>query len=105
MEGANMGRCLPRRPCMEKREALCRFCRRAFAPARSGSFYCSEKCRRAYQNLRRKEERAEARELREASAPLADPWAKSDLDDLSGEAIWQNALLDPLPPGMEPPWG
>ena len=32
---------------------------------------------------------------------MADPWAKCDLDDWTAEEILANALLDPLPVGME----
>lgn len=80
-------------------ERLCRYCGAPIpekAPA--SRVYCSDNCRRDYQNERRREERAEARALREAeSGSWIDPWARSDLDEWSEEEIYANALLDPVP--------
>ena len=33
---------------------------------------------------------------------MSDPWTRHDLDDWTVEDIFENALLDPLPAGMEP---
>lgn len=80
---------------------LCRYCGNPLpkdAPANLK--YCSDRCRREYQNERRREERAEARALREAeSGAWLDPWSRCDLDEWSVEEIYANALLDPLPVG------
>ena len=54
-------------------------------------------CRREYQNSRRKDERAEARELREADKPMPDPWERTGMDAWTDDTLWGNALLDPLP--------
>lgn len=80
-------------------ERLCRYCGAPIpekAPA--SRVYCSDNCRRDYQNERRREEREEARALREAEAGAwLDPWSRSDLDEWSEEEIYANALLDPAP--------
>lgn len=63
--------------------------------------YCCTACRRQYQNDRRRDERAEARELREAARGWMqpDPWScheeYQDLDE--DEARWLVAGIDPLP--------
>ena len=80
----------------------CRFCGRTFETRQPVRLYCSTSCRRQYQNRRRREERAEAAELRQVEAkPMMDPWARCDLDDWTIEEIYGNALLDPLPAGGE----
>ena len=33
--------------------------------------------------------------------PMPDPWARRDIDGWSADDIWENALLDPLPAGLE----
>ena len=58
--------------------------------------YCCEDCRRQAQNERRRDERAELREVREA-VPMDDPWSRCDLDYWTAAEIWANALLDPKP--------
>lgn len=63
-----------------------------------GRLYCCERHRREYQNERRREERAEARELRDAEKnAMPDPWARNDLDEWTAEEMYANALLDPSP--------
>lgn len=69
--------------------------------ATSYQTYCCTRCRRKAQDERRREERAEAREAREAGKPMTDPWARCDLDIWTAEEIWANALLDPLPAGLD----
>lgn len=32
---------------------------------------------------------------------MADPWSRCDLEDWTAEEIYGNALLDPLPAGMD----
>ena len=61
--------------------------------------YCCARHRRLAQDERRRDERAEAREAREAGKSMADPWARCDLDEWSAEEVYANALLDPLPVG------
>lgn len=80
----------------------CRRCGGDFETDRACRLYCSARCRRLYQNERRREERAEQAALRESwdDTRLTDPWARNDLDEEGMEAIWANALLDPLPAGL-----
>ena len=59
--------------------------------------YCCEDCRRQAQNERRRDERAELREVLEAGKPMDDPWSRCDLDHWTAAQIWENALLDPMP--------
>ena len=70
-----------------------------------GRLYCCERHRREYQNERRREERAEARELREAGKnAMPDPWARNDLDEWTAEDMYANALIDPCPDMTDTPW-
>ena len=63
-----------------------------------GRLYCCERHRREFQNVQRKEERAEAREARKTDGePISDPWARNDLDEWTAEDIYANALIDPCP--------
>ena len=76
-------------------ERFCRYCGEPLPEnARRNRVYCKEKCRRAYQRVRRKAERAEAREARQAGKSMSDPWGRSDLDDWTAEDILANALID-----------
>lgn len=79
----------------------CRNCGALFhAGTAAKKLYCSEACRREYQNKRRKDERKEEKEARCATQGIwPDPWQRNDLDAASLEAIYANALLDPLPIG------
>jgi len=77
---------------------VCRDCQHDFLTVYSRRLYCCTRCRRHYQDERRKLERAEAREAREAGRhPMTDPWARCDLDEWTAEEIYANALLDPAP--------
>ena len=83
---------------------LCRYCG---GPLPDGStrhrLYCSDHCRRKYQDERRKAERDELKALRhedKAGAAWLDPWSRCDLDEWTAEEILANALLDPLPAGL-----
>lgn len=81
-------------------ERTCRFCGRPLPKgALASRLYCSEKCRRDYQNERRKDERAEARELRNACGPWLnpDPWWVLEQDLSEEEAAQLVAGIDPLP--------
>ena len=70
----------------------CKYCGQRFLAPTRGKYYCSTPCRRHYQDERRKDERAEAREVKEASKwPMQDPWAS---DHYLGDDVWDNALLD-----------
>jgi hypothetical protein len=81
--------------------AICPHCY-AEIPEGSRKTYCSTRCRRDAQNERRREERAEAAELREAEKqrPMGNPF---DLDFISSLDWWDaaelyaNACLDPEP--------
>lgn len=68
-------------------------------PEKSRRLYCSVRCRRDAQNERRREERAELAEIREAekNRPMMDPWSRSDFDDLSIEEIMAASLIDAMP--------
>ena len=83
----------------------CRRCGAVFQALTRGRLYCSDSCRRAYQNERRMDERALARELREQAraTPMTDFWGRSDLDDWTAEAILANALIDPCPDMYDTP--
>lgn len=68
--------------------------------------YCSTKCRRDYQNERRREERAELAEIRRAekNRPMMDPWSRNDLEDYTVEEIMELAwTMDPAPDMYETP--
>lgn len=84
-----------------------RQCRYCGGPLPDGSYrsrrYCSDHCRRKYQDERRKAERDELKALRhedKAGAAWLDPWSRCDVDDWTAEEIFANALLDPLPAGL-----
>lgn len=83
---------------------LCRYCG---GPLPDGStrhrLYCSDHCRRKYQDERRKAERDELKALRhedKAGDVWLDPWSRCDVDEWTAEEILANALLDPLPAGL-----
>lgn len=70
-------------------------CGRPFEARRSTKRFCSDECRRAYQNMDRKERKRIAREAKEAAQrPMIDPWTRNDLEE--PETLWGNALVDPL---------
>lgn len=79
---------------------LCRFCGAPLAEGASLRFrYCSEACRRAFQNEERKKDRALARERRETVRGWmqADPWsALAEIDEEESRHLL--AGIDPLPP-------
>ena len=81
----------------------CQYCGREIDTTYSRRMYCSERCARDAQNERRREERAEAREIREATHWDHDPWDRNDIEHIqeNWEEIYSNALLDPPP---DPPW-
>lgn len=80
-----------------------RFCRQCGVPLPEGAterrLYCSVRCRRIWQDGRRREERTEAREVREAERGWLqpDPWAAVQTE--GEEARWLLAGIDPLPAG------
>lgn len=81
--------------------AICPHC---YTPIPEGSrrVYCSTRCRRDAQNERRRDERAEAREIREAekARPMGDPFDAdfiASLDFWEAAEIYSNALLEPHP--------
>ena len=78
--------------------AICPHCY-ALIPDGSRKKYCSTRCRRDAQNERRREERAELAEAREAerNRPMEDPWSRSDFDDMSIEEILAASLIDCMP--------
>ena len=78
--------------------AICPHCYAEF-PDGSRKTYCSTRCRRDAQNERRREERAELAEIREAEKqrPFDDPWSRSDFDDCSIEEILAASLIDCMP--------
>ena len=82
------------------RVASCVYCGLEFISHNPRRMYCSERCRRDAQNERRRDERAEMREIREASKWDYDPWERNDMDD----DIYGNALLDATP-WTDNPWG
>lgn len=71
-------------------------------PEKSRRLYCSTRCRRDMQNEKRREERAEAAELRERERlrPMADPFSEdfiASLDFWEAAEVYANACLDPEP--------
>ena len=79
---------------MERKERRCRRCGRAlFGPA--CKIFCSERCRRKYQDERRMADRRRKADQRGIWAPPweEDPWAGS----LGGSQVCENALWDPPP--------
>lgn len=81
----------------------CLYCYGELTGRSARALFCSDKCRRDYQNEKRREERAEARELRQNSHPMDDPWEKVGVVGWAEDEMWGNALLDPLPAGMGMP--
>lgn len=87
--------------------ATCQYCGVEYYSHNVRRLYCSERCRRDFQNDRRAGERAEERELREQlwsdEKPhwMQDPWQVMDAED----AAWDNALLDAAPELGDNPWG
>ena len=79
----------------------CLWCYGDMAGKSARALFCSDKCRREYQNEKRREERAEAREIRQNSRPMDDPWEKVGVIGWPEDDMWGNALLDPLPAGMD----
>ena len=78
----------------------CLFCGTPFYTHNPRRLYCCERCRRDIQNERRRDERAEQREIRDASRWDYDPWERDDL----GDDVLMNALLDATP-WQDNPWG
>lgn len=83
---------------------LCIYCGREFTTRSPKRLYCSAKCRRDAQNERRRDERAEAAEVKAASHWGHDPWQDMEADD-AWDGVWANALLDPAPILDDAPWG
>ena len=83
---------------------LCRYCGGPLPDGSTrGRRYCSDHCRRKYQDERRKAERDELKALRQGQKERdawLDPWSRCDVDDWTAEEILANALLDPLPAGL-----
>lgn len=80
------------------------FCPHCYAEIPDGSRkkYCSTRCRRAAQNERRRDERAEAAELREREKqrPMADPFDEdfiASLDFWEAAELYANARIYPEP--------
>ncbi len=73
------------------RASFCAFCGGRFVSRTARRLYCCTRCRRSFQNERRRGERAEAM-LKGAPSPWRhDPWERDD------EALYENALLDASP--------
>ena len=82
----------------------CPYCGKEFASPNPKRLYCSERCRRDFQNEARRDVRAEAAEVKAASHWGHDPWADMAADD-AWDGVWANALLDPAPILGDAPWG
>lgn len=92
-------------------KAVCQYCGVEFVSRNIRRLYCSERCRRDFQDERRRAERAEIREAKERAAwdekPhwLQDPWAFDGKDELDAwQSVWAQALLDPMPVEDDAPW-
>lgn len=75
-------------------------------PDKSRRVYCTTRCRRDAQNERRRDERAEAKELRELEKqrPMGDPFSEefiSSLDFWEAAELYDNARLYPEPVMIE----
>ena len=68
---------------------ICDYCGSEFQTANSRRVYCCTSCRRAADNERKRDRRAEESELR-AEYVMPDDWALHDL----GEEVMQNSLTD-----------
>ena len=75
-------------------------CGREFETRNLRRVFCCERCRRTGQNASRRSARAEARQARERTRPMADPWAQLPADEWEVETVWANALLDAVPAGL-----
>lgn len=75
-------------------------CGREFETRNLRRVFCCERCRRTGQNASRRSARAEARQARERTRPMADPWAQLPADEWEAETVWANALLDAVPAGL-----
>ena len=93
-------------------KATCQYCGVEFVSRNIRRLYCSERCRRDFQDDRRMAERAELREFAERVLDdkphwMQDPWQRCDEggDDLDAwRGIWGNALLDAAPIVDDAPW-
>lgn len=79
----------------------CQYCGEEL-PEHTRRVYCSTRCRRDAQNERRRDERAELREAREAeqAMPMGNPFDPdfiARLDWWEAAEIYSNACLDPEP--------
>lgn len=57
--------------------------------------YCSDRCRRHYQDARRRKERADGAVASGSAIRIADPWQRADLWDACRD--WALSLAGPLP--------
>lgn len=67
----------------------CDYCGNEFTTANSRRLFCCASCRRAADNERKRDRRAEESELR-AEFDMPDDWARNDL----GEDVMANSLTD-----------
>lgn len=78
--------------------ACCLYCGGPLPTGPKPRIFCRDKCRRKYQDARRKNERAEARAARRRAACLMpDHFARHDLGEYDRETLFANALLDAAP--------
>lgn len=92
--------------------ATCQYCGVEYYSHNVRRLYCSERCRRDFQNDRRAGERAELREfearvLDDKPHWMQDPWQRCEEggDEYDAwQGIWGNALLDAAPIVDDAPW-
>ena len=78
----------------------CEYCAKPLPPQASKSrLYCCTRCRRLYQDRRRRVERAKASAARRSVVPMTDPWTRPDLWDTARTLAL--SMLDPVP-GLRP---
>jgi hypothetical protein len=78
--------------------AGCLYCGGPLPTGPKPRIFCRDKCRRKYQDARRKLERAEARAAKcRAARLMPDHFARHDLGEYERETLFGNALLDAAP--------
>ena len=79
---------------------VCLFCGGPLPISKKPRKFCRTRCRRKFQDARRKAERREEKERRKRAKAMrmADPWSGGGMDEM----FFANACLDPLPVGYVP---
>ena len=79
-------------------DARCPYCGGPLPAGPKPRIFCRERCRRKWQDARRRQEREEERSRRKREPRLiADAYARNDLGEYEREAIFANCLIDAAP--------